>query len=454
MPLGFERLNERVQRPNKNINFIKPLEGPDKAIAQDILERVAAIVYPIMKKHYLYVMALEEFPPNREFWGRNFNGGEVIQLVLRSPHNGMWLPMPMIQSVMLHELAHNKEMNHSRRFHKHRLGYMAELSELKSKGYAGDGFWGRGRSLHPSTDLTLERLIPKEELPEDLCGGVYKREKRKKKDPKKKVDYQEQKRRRIIKKFGSLEGNTVGGDEDLRQELEKGKKSKGKPRVAGSARGRDLRAEAALRRFETQKKEEVKEEEQEEETQSESEEEEGEMIKMEDDEVDMNAMMEEMSAFACGGNQKVEPSTNAFPDIENTGAESNTKEEDTDSDSQDLDKVPPRRRQKQPSPIVLSDDDEQEGLPSKRQEPKKPPASLSDSSKAQSYNSQSEAKERICNACQVLNEALAITCIVCSNVMRDDIEAWKCRSSSCKNSDSGYRNSMDVLYCGVCGNKR
>jgi len=59
MPFGFERLNERQQRPNQNIVFIKPLEGADKAIAQDFLERIAAQCAPVMKANYLYVVALE-----------------------------------------------------------------------------------------------------------------------------------------------------------------------------------------------------------------------------------------------------------------------------------------------------------------------------------------------------------------------------------------------------------
>ncbi|KAI7012290.1 hypothetical protein KC355_g5470, partial [Hortaea werneckii] len=83
MPLGFQRLNERTQRPNANINFIKPLDSPDKEVAQDFLERIAAQCHPIMKEHYLSVMSLEEYPPNPEFLGRNFNAGEVIQLVLK-----------------------------------------------------------------------------------------------------------------------------------------------------------------------------------------------------------------------------------------------------------------------------------------------------------------------------------------------------------------------------------
>ncbi|KAK6539662.1 hypothetical protein TWF694_009867 [Orbilia ellipsospora] len=414
---------------------------------------------------------LEEFPPNREFWGRNFNGGEVIQLVLKNPHNGMWLPMPMIQSVMLHELAHNKEMNHSRRFHKHRLGYVAELSELKSKGYSGEGFWGRGQSLHPSAGLTADRQIPKEELPEELCGGVYKREKRKKRDPKKKVDYQEQKRRRIIKKFGSLEGNTVGGDEDVRQELEKGRKPKGKPRVAGSARGRDLRAEAALRRFETKKKEEEEEVKKDEESATESgsdEEEDGEMIKLEDSEVDMKAMMEEMSAFACGGVEETKPSTDAFPDIEDKGsvkaeAETLAKVEAVDSDySQDLDKLVSKRRKKPSSPITISDDERSSTLAGSskgsqnhkaRTTLKPKQASTPSGPTRQESNDNGRQVDRICPACQVSNESIAITCMICSNVLRDDVSSWKCDSATCRDN-TVYRNSTDVSYCGACGSRR
>lgn len=46
----------RRRSPNDLINFITPLEDADKAIAQDYLERIAAIVYPIMKDNGLAVM--------------------------------------------------------------------------------------------------------------------------------------------------------------------------------------------------------------------------------------------------------------------------------------------------------------------------------------------------------------------------------------------------------------
>ncbi|KAL7774482.1 hypothetical protein CFE70_005394 [Pyrenophora teres f. teres 0-1] len=165
MPLGFERLNERTQRPNAHINFIRTLPGSTSPTALAILNRVAAICYPFMKAHQILVQALEEYPYNTEFVGRNFNAGEVIQLVLRD-RQGRWLPQRMVEMVMVHELAHCKQMNH-------------------------------------------------------------------------------------------IGGKALGADDDTKVKLEKGVPKKGKPRVAGSARGRDLRAAAALARFETVKKEDV-----------------------------------------------------------------------------------------------------------------------------------------------------------------------------------------------------
>ena len=118
MPIGMQRLNARHQQPNSRIIFIKPLPGPTSACAHDFLERIAAICHPIMKSHHLSIMTLEEYEPNREFVGRNFNAGEIIQLVLRAPYTGHWLPFRSVQMVMMHELAHCVQMNHSGAFWK------------------------------------------------------------------------------------------------------------------------------------------------------------------------------------------------------------------------------------------------------------------------------------------------------------------------------------------------
>ncbi|KAK6000345.1 hypothetical protein QM012_003977 [Aureobasidium pullulans] len=260
--LGIERINERKKRPNALINFIKPLEGPDKTLAQDFLERVAAICYPIMKQNHIVVMALEEYPPNPEFIGRNFNAGEVVQLVLKAPHTNQWLPFKHVQMVMMHELAHCKQMNHSRAFWKVRNAYADELKVLWDKAYTGEGLWGKGQSLITGQYMT-NHMPEAANVPASLCGGTFRSSggrKRRRKEDAPKITYAERQQRRIAKKFG-VNGVALGNDEGIRAKLEpgqKGGKPAVKPRVAGSKRGRELRAAAALARFENVKKEAVK----------------------------------------------------------------------------------------------------------------------------------------------------------------------------------------------------
>ncbi|KAB2576314.1 DNA-dependent metalloprotease WSS1-like protein [Lasiodiplodia theobromae] len=247
MPLGFERLNERASRPNKLINFIKPLPGSGAATAERILNRVAARCYPIMKANNIAVMALEEYEPNPEFVGRNFNAGEVIQLVFKS-RDGRWLSVKQVEMVM----------NHSRFFWRVRNAYVEELRALWAKGYTGEGLWGRGRELEGGAMVNEDELVDIVDV-ESLCGGTYRsRGKKRGRGGKEKpeLSYAERKQRRILKKFGAG-GTVLGTDEAVKTELEEGKKtkSKGKPRVASSARGRELRAAAALARFDKAKEE-------------------------------------------------------------------------------------------------------------------------------------------------------------------------------------------------------
>jgi len=90
--------------------------------------------------------------------------------------------------------------------------------------------------------------------PEDLCGGVYRSGRGRKRSrnagaESNQLTYAERKQKRIEKKFG-VNGTSLGADDETKVKLENGKKVKGKPRVAGSVRGRELRAAAALARFE------------------------------------------------------------------------------------------------------------------------------------------------------------------------------------------------------------
>ena len=75
MSIGIQRLNAGNSHPNDRIIFIKALPGADEKTALDFLNRIAAICAPIMRSSHLSVMSLEEFEPNREFVGRNFNAG-------------------------------------------------------------------------------------------------------------------------------------------------------------------------------------------------------------------------------------------------------------------------------------------------------------------------------------------------------------------------------------------
>ena len=91
-----------------------------------------------------------------------------------------------------------------------------------------------------------------------MCGGTYRRAK--KIGQKRKSTYAEQKQKRKERLFGKGEGDSLGSSQDVRADPEKvrGKGTKSnvtKPRVAQSQRGRELRAEAALRRMAAQVRE-------------------------------------------------------------------------------------------------------------------------------------------------------------------------------------------------------
>jgi hypothetical protein len=145
-------------------------------------------------------------------------------------------------------------MNHSKAFWGVRNQYADQMRLLWARGFLGEGLWGRGAHL-TTGKWEKNSLRGDEVLPEHLCGGTYRSRGRKRK-AKKVLTYQEQKERRILKKFGA-NGVTLGEDKEVKKKLEKGRQVAAKPRVAGSARGRELRAAAALARFDQKKNEEV-----------------------------------------------------------------------------------------------------------------------------------------------------------------------------------------------------
>ncbi|KAH6961302.1 WLM domain-containing protein [Fusarium avenaceum] len=470
MVSGYQRLNEKKSQPNPNIVFIKPLEGPDKKIAQDFLERIAAQCRPIMREHHLYVTSLEEYEPNREFVGRNFNAGEVVQLVLKSPSTGRWLPFNYVQMVMMHELAHCKQMNHSRAFWAVRNSYASEMHELWSKRYTGDGLWGRGAKL-ATGEWEKNTVLADEILPEHLCGGTYRSRRKRKVKPQ--LSYQERKERRILKKFGK-NGVSLGADEEEKVKLESGKKIQAKPRVAGSMRGRELRAAAALARFEKQKVEPdpIKDED---ETESGS-----------DSEFDEEPGQDSKDAIDVNGTKLV--------DGQGRGMVKVCEDEDADDpgakdESQELRDMIRSIKRESPEPSVFQTPKEPKPKPSSNQprtptapfikeEPRdeeevdippaqsfvkteygtRAPKKVSTSKaitqpKATTPANNQTTSVGTCSMCSYVNHDLAVTCAMCANVLDSSTPgSWRCSSDACQATQ--YCNAGDCGVCGLCGKRR
>ena len=514
MPWGVQRLNVKKSQPNANIVFIKPLSGPNEKIAQDFLERIAAqcrtstppprllpresranlsifvtFTVPVMREHHLYVMSLEEFPPNREFVGRNFNAGEVIQLVLRSPGSGRWLPFEYVQMVMMHELAHCKQMNHSRAFWAVRNNYATQMRGLWGKGYTGEGIWGRGATLSTGR-WEKDTVRDGELLPEHLCGGTFRSRRRGKRGRKQQptLSYQERKQRRIEKKFGK-HGVALGADDEAKVKLEKGKKVQAKPRVAGSARGRELRAAAALARFD-EKKEEVKQEtkqevKDEDETASGSDSDYDDVADWPDldtkDAVDVDGtrlvdekgrgmvkVCEDEAQDDPGAQNEMQELQNVFRRVkeESPGASAadisvipqTSVKEEFDPGSPTLEAVPAATSTTSKKPSIKEDLARSTDLSSIPVAPgsdsegrnEKVSSTRSDSAVAGAHKEASFS----CSMCSFVNPSSTVTCGVCANVL-DPVaspDCWRCVNETCK--DTLYRNSGDCGVCGLCGVQR
>ncbi|KAI4124866.1 MAG: hypothetical protein LQ338_004592 [Usnochroma carphineum] len=464
MPLGIIRLNAHQTHPNDRIIFIKPLPGPSSAYAQDFLSRIAAICKPIMASAHLSVTTLEEYEPNREFVGRNFNNGEIIQLVLKAPGTGRWLSFRSVQMVMMHELAHCVHMNHGREFWKTRNGFAGELRGLWGKGYTGDGFWGRGKTLL-SESYEHQGTWEEEVMPERLCGGTFRtrRRGRKRKQGGVKTEegltWKERKERRIERKFGK-NGQVLGSEEEVLVKLENGKKLRGKPRVAGSARGRELRAAAALARFGAQKEEEVKEEAMGDESQTGS-------------ESDPEDMKPETEALDLDGSRLLDSNGRGMVKICEDEDEDDIYVKQEMDEMHDLANIRPHRvgRPRDPEartnvkPEPEQANPHQEGTrlgpaPNHIKREHSPPAPIHPLASARikplkpSIESEKAVIKSSCPVCSMANEPSALVCSACSHVLKPRLmpDHWTCQSSTCEGTM--YINVGDCGVCGVCGSKK
>ena len=477
MPIGLTRFNARHLPPTPNIIFIKPLPGSSASEAEAFLSRVAAICHPILTEHHFSVTTLEEYEPNPEFIGRNFNAGECIQLVLRS-RSGGWLPFRSVVMVMMHELAHCKQMNHSRKFWEVRNGFAAEMRILWQKGYTGEGVWGRGRELDHGGFEDREAEWGGDEVPQSLCGGTYKSRGRKRKRAEKpKLTYAEREKKRVEKKFGK-NGTVLGEDEFVKISLE-GKYNSAKPRVAKSNRGRELRAQAALVRLGAQKDEEaeseeklkleptkanIKEEEDEDWASSEEEHASTEdaidldgsklldrqghgMVKVCDDEdadaVHIKQEMDELQGLWSVPEKKAtRQSSGSNPDPAALNWKKNI------SNSSKSSKILPRKH-----PTSLLSQLEQRKLPYSTSSPT--PNDPSQSQEAMSAHPvEKGTAEANCPICSMANDNSSWLCAACGHVLKPHLSpgSWKCRSRACQ--EHLYINAGDCGVCGICGSKK
>ena len=403
-----------------------------------------------MKANHLSIMTLEEHEANTEFVGRNFNAGEIIQLVLKSYRTGQWLSFKTVQLVMMHELAHCNQMNHSRAFWKMRNQYAEELRVLWQQKYSGDGLWGRGQTLL-SGQYDTGRRAEEDVLPEHLCGGAYRSARRRKRwragasDAKKNETYAEKKQKRIAKKFGVV-GQALGGDNEVRVKLEKGQELKAQPRVANSSRGRELRVAAALARFGRQKEENFSEQEAtkaddvkhpEESFSSIEDESEGDLEAEESSNAGTTSVIDRQGhrmVQVCGsedqGDIHVKEELDELRDLDISIQETKISAVlDEDAETTDED-----------DPAEHSASVGQESINVDSPEPLLGPSSAEDTIS--------------CPVCSMVNAQDSALCLACSNVLNGSKvpDRWKCHSEVCRGSE--YVNAGDCGLCGVCGSRK
>ncbi|KAI5835925.1 WLM-domain-containing protein [Schizophyllum commune Tattone D] len=131
----------------RTITHLRDQPRGDEAL--DMLKRVASLAKPIMRKRNWHLPTLGEFlPDDPNLLGINVNRGHQIFLRLRPAANpSTFYDLEFVMGTMLHELTHNHRGPHDEVFYRYLDGLEDEYAALKRSGYAGEGFYSRGRVL-------------------------------------------------------------------------------------------------------------------------------------------------------------------------------------------------------------------------------------------------------------------------------------------------------------------
>jgi hypothetical protein len=354
--------------------------------------------------------------------------------------------------------------NHGKGFWETRNLFSKEMKDLWAKSYTGEGFWGGGRVLGNLTSVMGNNVVPSEELQDiEVCGGTFRSRRNKRKTAGPDLTWKEKRDRRIEKKFGK-NGQSLGEDEDQRLRLEITQKGPvgAKPRVAGSKRGRELRAAAALARFGPNKKEV------DELGLDRTEDDDG----IDEDKSDYEVVDElEEDALDSTGQRILDKNGKAL--IRVCGEEDGTRDEvQVKNEMDELEGL------NNDFMMLHQHDDcsseEEEELPIARQslstqtKPDKAAPSLRLPSSSRSERPATPAiPEKVtttpkdtpnntleCPICSMSNDRLSPTCSVCAHVLDKSKmpSYWVCESEACDGTK--YINSGDCGRCGVCGTSK
>lgn len=307
------------------------------------------------------------------------------------------------------------------------------------------------------------------DIPEHLCGGTYRRARGRKRkrgaeSSTESLTYAERQQKRIARKFGKHgDGNALGEDDLVRGALEQGHRHYGKPKVAQSKRGRELRANAALARFEQAKREsrattaEAKSEPLDSETESEWSQDEDEdgpadgmnsAPKIKDEQGhDLVRICGDEGGLDEGGANEMSDlrtmrETTSQPTIELEDLET-ASEDESEPEKPHVREKPDRNTSpplSQPNATPETNDD----LANSRTE-----SQTTESTKTTTHGSVIK-----CPICSLENELSSPTCIACAHVLKPGLvrDSWRCTSQTCRGTK--YINAGDAGICGICGSPR